>query len=79
MSAHFHDVFIVFYDNHGVAQVAQRQQHFDEPFGIFGMQPYAGLVKDVHGSHQTLPREVARLMRCDSPPDNEAEFLLSVK
>ena len=45
----------------------------------FGCNPILGSSKIYIDPTKLLPKEVAKLIRCDSPPDNVAEFRFSVK
>jgi hypothetical protein len=63
-----HHFFIVLHHDHGVTQVAQFLQHLDQAQGVTRVKADAGLVQDVHAPTKLLPKEVARSMRCVSPP-----------
>ena len=52
----FHHLFIVFYHDHRVAQVAQFLQHLDQPKRVARMQTDTRLVQDVHATHQAATK-----------------------
>ena len=45
----------------------------------FGCKPILGSSKIYIEPTKLLPNEVAKLMRCDSPPESVAEFLFNVR
>ena len=45
----------------------------------FGCKPMLGSSKIYIDPTKLLPNEVAKLMRCDSPPDKVAEFRFKVR
>ena len=45
----------------------------------FGCKPMLGSSKIYIDPTKLLPSEVAKLIRCDSPPESVAEFLFKVK
>src|SRR5262245_60584165 len=47
-----HRFFIVLDDDEGIADVTQREQGLDEAGIVALVKPYAGLIEDVHDTHQ---------------------------
>ena len=45
----------------------------------FGCKPILGSSKIYIDPTKLLPKEVAKLIRCDSPPESVAEFLFNVR
>ena len=46
------DFLIMLHHDHRIADVAETLQHFDQPVSVARMQPDAGLVEDVGGTHE---------------------------
>ena len=51
-----HDLLVVFYHYHGVAQFLQLSQYLDQSVGVTAVQTDARLVQDIHAAHQRGPQ-----------------------
>ncbi len=47
-----HNLFVVLYHYHGVAQLLQLSQYLDESVGITAMESDTWLVEDIHAAHE---------------------------
>ena len=65
-----HDFFVVFNHDDTVPQTGQFFQNADQLPGVARMQPDARFIENVERAYQTASNGVARLLRCDSPPES---------
>ena len=56
-----HEVLVVFHHHDGVAQVAQRAQHLQEPDVVAGVQADAGFIEDVERAGEVAAQTAGQL------------------